>query len=782
MAGSQLKKLKESLREAGLTGQTNVKKKGKRSTQKTPNETRRDDRKKVVQGIREQFNTFDTKFNKNKRDTATKTAVGRPSAAKSEAEKERKRAYDALKSRKNKTGGVYDRRFGENDSNMTAEEKMLERFTRERLAQASKRSMYNLEDDDDDMQLTHSGKSLSFGDLDNEEEEDDGGFLTKKRDFEEGDSESEAEVQPGRKKTKAEVMKEVIAKSKFYKHERQLEKQRLEEDIGELDDNFDDVMSELRGVPQEKGPLFSTKSEDNIKYDTAVRSLTLERRAVPADRVKTQEELESEHKAKMEKLEADRKRRMEGMVENADTRADDLEDDFFQGTDEEDEEDEIRLAEDDEEEEELFDSTKITGTNNIKIGGKPESISCPNSLEDMLNLLKDYEILEYPNVIKKVLKTYDPKFGEQNKPKIREFSKVLVDLIVYLTDEGANSEVLEGIISKIKPLVERYPEEMYEKFRSYLLSASTRPDIRKSDLIVFTLVGMTYSTSDQYHLVATPATLLMCEFLETTEIENNRDLFVGVYFATLLVRYQRISQRYIPEVVSFLEKALLKLVPEPEKIESQLLSSTHSKIISTSLTLEEIALPESDKLSLSLLDSRSKSVTQALLSKALSTIDLLIPLWQQFTSFTEIVTPFIAILDHLLTKVESTKINTLHSKLVKLRDVSLAERRPLKLQAHRSIAIASTLPKYEENFNPDKSYDPNRERLEVSKLKAQLKKEQKAALREIRKDSRFIGKQQLDDKRKEMDEYHAKMSKIVNSISTVEGAEKNQYAKEKRRR
>ena len=50
-----------------------------------------------------------------------------------------------------------DRRFGENDPTMTPEERMLERFTRERQ-RASKGVMFNLEDEDE---LTHYGQSLS---------------------------------------------------------------------------------------------------------------------------------------------------------------------------------------------------------------------------------------------------------------------------------------------------------------------------------------------------------------------------------------------------------------------------------------------------------------------------------------------------------------------------------------------------------------------------------------------------------------------------------------------
>lgn len=58
---------------------------------------------------------------------------------------------------RNRTGGIVDRRFGENDPSLSLEERMLERFTRERQ-RTSKGVAFNL---DDENELTHYGQSLS---------------------------------------------------------------------------------------------------------------------------------------------------------------------------------------------------------------------------------------------------------------------------------------------------------------------------------------------------------------------------------------------------------------------------------------------------------------------------------------------------------------------------------------------------------------------------------------------------------------------------------------------
>ena len=77
---------------------------------------------------------------------------------------------------KTRAGGIVDRRFGENDPSMSLEERMLERFTKERQ-RASKGVAFNLEDEDE---LTHYGQSLSklddFDDIGLEDDDDEIGM------------------------------------------------------------------------------------------------------------------------------------------------------------------------------------------------------------------------------------------------------------------------------------------------------------------------------------------------------------------------------------------------------------------------------------------------------------------------------------------------------------------------------------------------------------------------------------------------------------------------------
>ncbi|OWB82308.1 hypothetical protein B5S33_g932 [[Candida] boidinii] len=861
MAGSQLKRFKETFKTAGLTGQTNIKSKGK--TRRTPNETRKDDRAEILRKVREEVNPFDFKVNRGKRTDmdAKKVAVGKPGISKQVGEDKRRTLYNAKLSRKNKAGGLLDKRIGEYDKDMTPEERMLERFTKERQAQASKSSIYNLASDDEDgneddfSSLTHFGQSLSLGfkesdgnGLDDDEEEagddneDDGDFFSKKRSSSGDVPEAQLE-EPVRKKTKAEVMKELIAKSKHYKHERQMESKKLQEKISELDDDFNDIMADIRSVPKQKENAFQQKSEKDIQYDMKVRELALDRRAVPSERTKTDEELAEERKKKMAELEAARLRRMEGLIDNdnngAEKGADDLDDDFWdagsdneeegfkiQYSDEEnddDEEEEQEEDDDDDEEEAQLNGKKRASSKKeitIKIGDKvislkssrvATSIPCPSNLDELLKLIGDNEYNETIPIIKKVFEVYQPKLAIGNKELIGKFGTVLLDYTLYLSDieipEEEESEEKENfiklinfLVNSLKSLCEKYPEVMCSKFREIIGEIHERiinRDLKnypeRSYLIFYTIIGDIFSTSDLYHLVVTPTLIVIGETFETLSINKKIDhLFSGIYLLDLLLQYQRISKRIIPEAINFLERAFLTLIPEPEKIkEFNQLSTTSVSPSTTTYTIKKTEIIDSltysklPILKLSNIGDKSIEQRKKLLIKLISVLEnYVIEIFKEKTSFLELVQPFIIILKHLVKYYASfTPIPSLLSKIQNLVNITERERVPLRLQAHRAVSIATYAPKFEENFNPDKkSYDPDQTRQEISKLRHQIKQERKAAVREMRRDTQFEAREQIKEKKKDYEEYHSKMARIINTIASEEGAEKNAHEREKRAR
>lgn len=236
---------------------------------------------------------------------------------------------------RNKVGGITDRRFGENDPTMAPEEKILQRFAREKQRSHKKGAMFDLEDDEPLAGgLTHGGQSLTFDDEepvddfneDNLDYDSDGSVRERqriKRLRSMAAEEEDDREQPQRKKTKKEVMGEIIAKSKMHKYERQAAKEDDEDVRAELDKQLPDIQLLLsssaknaRRQSNEETLATTIAGADRgafeKDYDLQVKRLAQDKRAQPTDRTKTEEEKAEAESKRLKELEDKRQRRMMG--------------------------------------------------------------------------------------------------------------------------------------------------------------------------------------------------------------------------------------------------------------------------------------------------------------------------------------------------------------------------------------------------------------------------------------------------------------------------------------
>ncbi|XP_071827563.1 nucleolar protein 14-like isoform X2 [Apostichopus japonicus] len=290
------------------------------------NRKRFSQKKAKVKSNREvKSNPFEIRLNRQKHPILGKKRKhekGNPGIARSKAVEKRKKTLLKEYQQRHKSNKFLDKRIGENDSTMSVEEKMMERFAFEKQKVHEKSAIFNLAEEEEE--LTHYGQSLAeiekfeeelsdvgeeFDDAINEghmpAEENFGGFLSKKT--------TEEEAADDKPKTRDEVILDIIANSKKEKFERQKEKEDIEDMTDELDKNFRDVSHLLAGLKGKSDAKSSLKSDD---YDIMVKELMFESKAKATDRLKTPEEEARGEKARLEKLEADRKRRMLGITED----------------------------------------------------------------------------------------------------------------------------------------------------------------------------------------------------------------------------------------------------------------------------------------------------------------------------------------------------------------------------------------------------------------------------------------------------------------------------------
>ncbi|XP_063780458.1 nucleolar protein 14 [Pseudophryne corroboree] len=271
-------------------------------------------------------NPFEVKVNKQKFTVLgrkVKHNVGLPGVSRSKSLKKRKDTLLKEYQQRGKTSVFHDKRFGEYDTKLTPEEKMMKRFALERQRNVGKKAVYNLNEEEE---LTHYGQSLAAlerlndaVDSDSDTEErgalsaeltsahfGGGGLLRKKAPSDQKDEESE------KPKTRKELIDELIAKSKLEKRERQSQREKTLELTEKLDSDWkaiQELLSHKRPKSERKVEAELPKPND---YDKIVRELGFEMKAQPSDRMKSEEEIAKEEQERLQKQEAERLRRMRG--------------------------------------------------------------------------------------------------------------------------------------------------------------------------------------------------------------------------------------------------------------------------------------------------------------------------------------------------------------------------------------------------------------------------------------------------------------------------------------
>jgi nucleolar protein 14 len=931
MPPSQLKQLKTSLRDQGLVGPQKSKKQKKLAAKDAG---QRQKRTAALQSIRERFNPFEIKLPARKEKflvvsvkdvRAAKGVQGRPGVTKGLGEERRRATFLKEIQSRNRVGQIVDRRFGENDPTMTPEQRAAERFARQSERQLKKRSMFNLEDEaDNNVQLTHMGHSLTFGEGDTQDDFKEENFSPSDggSDELEGESRSENFERPlkrrrlsddegaenqkdensdllERKKSKQEVMREVIAKAKLHKYERQQAKEDDDDLRAELDKGLSDFLDSMQSL--RKSPPPSRAVEDSVpimnpdraallagedrqkadqEYNERVLQMAMDKRSKPSTRTKTDEEKAGEEAGRLRDLEAERLRRMQGAAEGSDEEneqaaqiLDDLEQDDAEAfglgqaangfkkrssLDVEDEDDfvldddliasdsELDLAAEDDEAsgeesaiEDDGDDDFINGlvlppdtafhkTNSLN-GSPGRSLSftypCPTTHEEFLSILQDTSVDDVPTVVQRIRALYHPKLSAGNKAKLEAFAAVLTQHVAYLADKESHAPngVLESLLRHLHSLAKSHPSAIAAAIRTRLKDiADSRPlELRPGDFIILTGISTVFPTSDHFHSVVTPASLTIAQFLGQSRRLTLMQLVQGAYCCTLALQYQNFSKRFIPEVMTYIQQALAlltgaartrteSLIRNPMPHSSSLELSDGAAEPFASLRFENVYAKVPTSSSDTAVDNRLKAT---LISHFLTLLDQAAETWQHKSAFPEIFEPASLLLEALLQKHEdslpnvsppnntnrhpstpphhqhhplhtnlTTQALSLFTKITSLRLASLSNRLPLLLHLHRPLAIKTSIPKFEEAYNPDRHYDPDRERSQLNKLRAEHKRERKGAMRELRRDANFIARQQLREKKERDQAYERKFRRLVAEIQGEEGHEGKVYEREKARR
>lgn len=414
----------------------------------------------------------------------------------------------------------------------------------------------------------------------------------------------------------------------------------------------------------------------------------------------------------------------------------------------------------------------------------PFTIQLPESYEKFTELLENRSIKLQVTIFDRIIKTNHPKLHFSNRQKMLKLFAFLLqyinDLFTAIDEKNISKhfKLLNNLLPHLYDLSQMNPEEcsksflevIKEKYENYSKSPKSYP--KMDTLIFFKIVGALFPTSDFRHPVVTPSFVFLHQILSQSKIKSRFDVTAGLFLSTLVLDFQKISRRFLPAVMNFLngvcylgvKKSLLdniKPIPPFKRMDELL-------VLNEKFNGEISELTSKDFVN-SIIDDdfkvRALNVTSGLM------LDFT-HLYKDIMGFKYFLSPIQSILMRLTKERKlPTKLIEKIEKMLNEDFKKLSEEKKFKYPepAKKIIPMLRLLePRFETVSTDRRSMYCQAEgnAAEKKKLQHMYKREFKAAKRELRRDNEFVSKirqkrrQQTDFERKE------KVKRIFNEAST----------------
>uniref|UniRef100_A0A8C7TGP5 Nucleolar protein 14 n=1 Tax=Oncorhynchus mykiss TaxID=8022 RepID=A0A8C7TGP5_ONCMY len=807
-------------------------------------------------------NPFEVKINRKKFDILgrkSKHDVGLPGVSRSKAINKRKETLLKEYKTKDKANKFIDKRFGEYDTKMDPEEKILQRFSMERQRTQDKKDMYNLNEEEE---LTHYGQSLSemekLNDMvDSDDDADEkgvlsaeltashfggGGLLRRKTQGEKDNGGNQ------RAKSRQELIEELILKSKQEKRERQNQKEESQVLTEKLDQDWKSIQGLLAHKNAPKADRLEEEDKPKLdEYDMMVRELGFEMKAQPSEKMKTPEEVAREERERLQKLEADRLRRMMGDVVEDCTKtqahmsADDLNDGFIldgdekptlayqdgkwnineegakiEGDDEEEGgegesgeeesggeegsgedshsdldseqeseggEEEVEEEEKDEEEKDEVPATKSQLSEEERKAQAeaaktelPYTFKAPESYSDLKGLLQGHPADHQCIILARTQKCNHPSLAVGNKLKLQKLFGFLLEYVGELASRSPPElSTIDKIIPQLYGLCQLFPEAASKAMQTTLVDSAHRMEevlevkgraaFPQLDMLIYLkITALLFPTSDFRHPVTTPALLYISQALTKCPVMSLEDVTSGLVLCCLAVEYISFSKRFCPELINFLLGVLHLAVQDKTSTGTAFLLMGYCHISSSTRPNWLLVFSIRVGVVSILIHVFCLNDAPPRLSAVATCMDLLkhcSSLYRELTSYSHIFQPITTLLSkHLPIKtypaalqVSGTVVSS-KDNLVGLPWANVAAVKHLKTMT---------------KLDYGKKRGNTKEEREKERLNHKYKKEFKGALREIRKDTRFLAREKLNEVMGRDAERKRKVKELFGSLATQEG-------------
>ncbi|CAJ0957113.1 unnamed protein product, partial [Mesorhabditis belari] len=728
-------------------------------------------------------NPFDLKFNRQKHKILgrKKDLPGQPVLKKKTGIENRKKTLAVEVANVFKKNKIIDKRLGEKKAGLSADEKASKRFVA--LRKTPKSNKFNLSDENERLTLTHKGQALTmiekFDRMEESESEGEEGALSAeivaRAHFGGGGLEQDDEnnEQPKQRKNRADIIKEMIAKSKLEKSARQTEKDMILDTVDRLDDNFKNLVQKMSASKRDNTQKAPKK--EMAAYDKTMLELKLstEAKATPVDKMKHGALSPTREEVDCIKEDVERRKRLEVARKNSQANAEVLHIEDLapkkvkHGM-------KVRFDSEGDVAGEMDDTwIDIEDIVDDPTEDSKEQffISMPKKYEEFVQLLSKQQITDIPDCLKRIAKSNHPSLKEGNKNII---ARLTLFTLRYYTDisKGAptteNVHLLGQLIKIIYHLINFDAEHGVRCIRALLERLGKR--FEKNNEITFMLISTlrlvfnVFPITSDFHPVSSPAISIASAAISSGHVKNRMELGRHILLCHIILDYVKETKKFFPELLAFISSVIQQAISDENLQTRRPITELFDDKTELLMIDEDLRSSTLKPLSLSEVFCTDASPRQEtplfaarLLASLLSVIQQVSLMYaaQYSHVYSSIFKPICEVIE--LVSLESFPTSLCEQTTSLLTHLKAeCERTGPRSQMTTKQAEVKMLkmlePRIDENFNPEQKHAVREgykqgKRGETKKLQYQLKQERKGALKELRKDTQFIAKRQFESQK-----------------------------------
>lgn len=255
---------------------------------------------------------------------------------------------------------------------------------------------------------------------------------------------------------------------------------------------------------------------------------------------------------------------------------------------------------------------------------------------------------------------------------LKKLAAVLIDHILYVASPPmVRFSLISSLFPSILALARTYPIPvalhfqaklalMHKNLKRGLSRGALNPESKTwpgvPELSLLRIIGFTWSTSDLHHTVVSPARLIMGSYLGLCRVRSLRDIASGLFLSTLVLQFEALSKRFVPEATNFLTNVVLHLAPHRYDEVGDLPGSFPAPDFKSELcrgltlhgkTRKALITRKPDLNGLMNADMDDDQAKVDLLSVTFDLLDKYADLYKGIAGFIELFEPILSILEHV---------------------------------------------------------------------------------------------------------------------------------------